>query len=103
MVDDCLEVVSIGCRAEIIPCTGSVDEFSNSHRLENNLQCVVYHAMTFSGGIVMLCTSGLVDVMFAQRLTAGIGDSKKAYHVQRDSSRGRSLICTIALLLLVVG
>ena len=37
--DDCLKAISIRCRTEAIPGTGSVNKFSYSNRLENNLQC----------------------------------------------------------------
>ena len=37
--DDCLKAISIRCHTETVPGTGSVNKFSYSNRLENNLQC----------------------------------------------------------------
>jgi len=44
--DDCLKAISIRCRTETVPGTGSVNKFSYINRLENNLQCGIVHTVT---------------------------------------------------------
>ena len=57
--NDCLKTISIRCRAEAIPGTGSVNKFGDSNRLENNLQCGVRHAVIAqcSQSMHSLCTT----------------------------------------------
>ena len=40
--DDCLKAISIRCCTETVPGTSSVNKFSYSNRLENNLQFAIY-------------------------------------------------------------
>jgi len=51
--NDCLKMISVGCRVKAIPGSGSIDKLGDSNRLENNLQCGVRH------GVIAQCSQSI--------------------------------------------